>query len=284
MNGVNYFKKTYRIINKFLLIFFAKILAQPLKPLGLMILPSYDKIKNFKFNYSKLSRRLIFYPKKEESFNKIYIDNSLNYSFLCKIGSTKYPTAKSPYAEWHRCGYTGLYNLLFSSFRDKKINFAEIGVETNDSIKMWREFFSQATIHAFEFFDEKIERAKEDSLKNTFYHKIDVRNEEDIIKSFKKTNSKFDIIIDDSTHEFEDQINIITHCNQFLEQNGILIIEDIYKKGGNHFRKEYSEANYYEALKKIKNLFHDIVFVETKHINNYSSNYKFEKILILIKK
>ena len=117
------------------------------------------------------------------------------------------------------------------------------------------------------------------NLKNTFYHKINVRNKEDIIKSFKKTNSKFDIIIDDSTHDFEDQINIITHCNQFLEQNGILIIEDIYK-----VRKEYSEANYYKALKKIKNLFHDIVFVETKHINNYSSNYKFEKILILIKK
>ena len=279
MNGVNYFKKTYRIINKFLLIFFAKILAQPLKPLGLMIVPSYDKIKNFKFNYSKLSRRLIFYPKKEESFNKIYIDNSLNYSFLCKIGSTKYPTAKSPYAEWHRCGYTGLYNLLFSSFRDKKINFAEIGVETNDSIKMWREFFSQATIYAFEFFDEKIERAKEDNLKNTFYHKINVRDKEDIIKSFKKTNSKFDIIIDDSTHDFQDQINIITHCNQFLEKNGILIIEDISKS-----RKGYSELDYYNSLKDIKNLFNEIVFIETKHVNNFSANYKFEKILILIKK
>ena len=279
MNDVNFFKKTYRIINKFLLIFFAKILAQPLKPLGLMIVPSYDKIKDFKFNYSALSRRLIFYPKKEESFNKIYIDTSLNYSFLCKIGSKKYPTAKSPYSDWHRCGYTGLYNLLFSGFRDKKINFAEIGVETNDSIKMWREFFTQATIHAFEFYDEKIDKAKKDNLKNTFYHKINVCNQEDIIKGFKNTNSKFDIIIDDSTHNFEDQINIITHCNQFLQKNGILIIEDIYKT-----KNEYSESNYFKALKNIKNLFYDIVFVETKHINNYSSNYKFEKILILIKK
>ena len=76
-----------------------------------------------------------------------------------------------------------------------------------------------------QLFDEKIERAKEDNLKNTFYHKINVRDQEDIVKSFKKTNSKFDIIIDDSTHDFEDQINIITHCNQFLEKNGILIIE-----------------------------------------------------------
>ena len=159
MSQVNIFKKTYRIINKFLLIILAKIIAQPLKPLGLMIVPPYDKIKNFKYNFSTLSRRLIFYPKKEESFNKIYIDTSLNYSFLCKIGRAKYPTAKSPYAAWHRCGYTGLYNLLFSNLRDKKINFAEIGVETNDSIKMWREFFSQASIHAFEFYDEKIMEA-----------------------------------------------------------------------------------------------------------------------------
>ena len=279
MSQVNIFKKTYRIINKFLLIILTKIIAQPLKPLGLMIVPPYDKIKNFKYNFSTLSRRLIFYPKKEESFNKIYIDTSLNYSFLCKIGSAKYPTAKSPYAAWHRCGYTGLYNLLFSNLRDKKINFAEIGVETNDSIKMWREFFSQASIHGFEFYDEKIEKVKKDGLKNTFYHKIDVRNEEAIVNSFKKTNLKFDVIIDDSTHIFEDQIKIIKNCNQFLEQNGILIIEDIYKT-----RKGYSEANYYDALKSIKNIFNDIIFVETKHINNYSANYKFEKILILIKK
>ena len=69
------------------------------------------------------------------------------------------------------------------------------------------------------------------------------------------------------------------HQAFLVSKHPILIIEDIYK-----VRKEYSEANYYKALKKIKNLFHDIVFVETKHINNYSSNYKFEKILILIKK
>ena len=275
---VNIFKKTYRTINKFLLIIFVKIIAQPLKLLGIMIVPSYDKIENFKYDFSPLSRRLIFYPKNKDSFNKIFIDTSLSYSLLDKLGSKKFQTAKSPYANWHRCGYTGLYNLLFSNLKDKKINFAEIGVETNDSIKMWREFFSQATIHAFEFYDEKIQRAKKDNLKNTFYHKIDVRNGGDIVNSFKKTNLKFDIIIDDSTHFFDDQINIVKNCNQFLEKNGILIIEDIYKS-----RKGYSELEYYNSLKDIKDLFNEIVFIETKHINNFSANYKFEKILVLIK-
>ena len=277
MSKINIFKKIYRILNKFLLIIFSKVISQFLKPLGLIIVPSYDKIKNFAYYFSPLSRRLIFYPKKNE-FNKIIVDTSSNFSLLCQLGGEKYQTAKSPYANWHRCGYTGFYNLLFSNLKDKKINFAEIGVETNDSIKMWREYFSTATIHGFEFYEEKIKKAQTDGLKNTFYHKIDVRSKEDIIKSFNQTNTKFDIIIDDSTHYFDDQINIIKNCNQFLEKNGILIIEDIYKS-----RKGYSELDYYNSLKDIKNSFNEIVFIETKHVNNYSANYKFEKILVLIK-
>ena len=63
MSKINIFKKIYRILNKFLLIIFSKVISQFLKPLGLIIVPSYDKIKNFAYYFSPLSRRLIFYPK-----------------------------------------------------------------------------------------------------------------------------------------------------------------------------------------------------------------------------
>ena len=157
-------------------------------------------------------------------------------------------------------------------------NFQRIGSSINVDKRLYKEDIFASIVHTNMLIKQKI-IPKKDGLKNTFYHKIDVRNEESIVNNFKKTNLKFDVIIDDSTHIFEDQIKIIKNCNQFLEKNGILIIEDIYKT-----RKGYSEANYYDALKSIKNIFNDIIFVETKHINNYSANYKFEKILILIKK
>ena len=81
------------------------------------------------------------------------------------------------------------------------------------------------------FYDEKIEKAKKDGLKNTFYHKIDVRNEEAIVNSFEKTNLKFDVIIDDSTHIFEDQIKIKPIYETFpgwkTSTNGIKNIEEL---------------------------------------------------------
>lgn len=119
---------------------------------------------------------------------------------------------------------------------------------------------------------------KKDNLKNTFYHKIDVSNDASIVNSFKGTNSKFDIIIDDSTHIFDDQIRIVNICNKFLNNNGILILEDIYR-----VKKEYSELNYYASLKDIKKFFGEIVFIESSHINNYTASWRNEKILLLIK-
>ena len=56
--------------------------------------------------------------------------------------------------------------------------------------------------------------------------------------------TKFDIIIDDSTHTFQDQINVIQETYKFLVCGGILVIEDIPRN-----RKEYQEQRYHKYLK-----------------------------------
>ena len=274
----NKIKKVFRILSKFLLILFTKIIQPLFRMLDISIYPPYSKINDFDYIYSSETRRLVFNLKKKETFNKIFIDTSLNKSLLCNLGK-KFSTNKSPLnITGHRSGFTGIYNLLFSSMKDKKINFAEIGIEKNSSIKMWREFFSFANIHAFEFDEKKIENGKNDNLKNTFYHNIDVRNATSILNSFHEIDSKFDIIIDDSTHNFNDQINIVKNCHQFLNNNGILVLEDIYK-----YRKDYSELNYFNSLNDLKHLFSEIVFIETSHINNYTANWRNEKILLFVR-
>jgi len=275
---VNKVKKSFRIFSKFLLILFVKSIYPLFRIMGIKISPPYNKVKNLDFIYSTETRRLVFDIKEKELFNKIVIDTSLNNSFLCELGK-KYFTNKSPInLKGHRSGFTGFYNLFFSGLKNKEINFAEIGIEKNSSIKMWREFFPLANIHAFEFDEEKIQEAKKDKLKNTFYHKIDVRNNLSIVESFKETNSKFDVIIDDSTHTFKDQINIVNNCKEYLKNNGILILEDIYRE-----RKGYTELDYYNSLREIKHLFYEIVFIETRHINNYTAGWKNEKILFFVK-
>ena len=275
---INIFKKIYRVFSKFLLIFFTKMLSPILRLLGLTINPPYNKVDNFGYIFSKDTRRLVFDLKKKDSFNKICLDTSLNKSALCNLGA-KFSTNKSPFnIEGLRSGFTGIYNLLFLSLRNKEINFAEIGIEKNASIKMWRDYFSLANIHAFEFNKEKIRKGKNDNLKNTFYHDIDVMSESGIYDNFKKANLKFDILIDDSTHWFDNQINIVKNSIPFLNNNGLLIVEDIHK-----FRKGYAEKNYYNSLKKFKDFFSEIVFIEASDINNYTANWKNEKILLLVR-
>ena len=166
-----------------------------------------DIFKNFKPIY--ISSELGFTFLIKNKISNFDIDSTLVKSDLCMIGE-KFGTDKSPYnKELHRQSYTSVYNLIFCSLRNKKINFAEIGILNNASIKMWREFFSQAIIYGFDFHEKFINKAKKDNLRDVNYIKINVKDSSSIINAFKKTNKKFDIIIDDSSHDFDDQINII---------------------------------------------------------------------------
>ena len=57
-----------------------------------------------------------------------------------------------------------------------------------------------------------------------------------------------------------------------------MIIEDIYR-----FRNEYQDNMYFNKLAGIKKYFHEIFFIETKHVNNFTASWKNEKILLLLR-
>ena len=270
-------KKIYRTIQKYLNYFLIKIFSWFLKFFNYKIVPNLADLKEFNFDYSKNTRRLVF-KNSENSFGKIIVDTSFFNSNLCKEGR-EFNTNKSPYnLVGHRSGYTGLYYLLFSQIRKHNLIIGEIGIEKNASTKLWRNFFINSEIHGFEFEENKIDNAIKDKLPNTFYHKINVDDPNSIKKAFEETNKKFDIIIDDSTHLFNHQINIIYNVKDFLNENSILIIEDIYKD-----RKGYEEKMYYDQILQIKEEFENIFFIETPHINNFTASWKNEKMLVLVK-
>ena len=271
-------KKYYRIFLNFLLFEKMKILNKIFIKTKIKILPPLGEKKEFNYDFSQKTRRVVF-RKDEKKFGKIIFDGSLNESYLCNLGK-KFNTNKSGInLDGHRSGYTSLYNLLLTHLKNKKCFIAEIGIEKNASTKMWRKYFNKASIDCFEIDKHKIYNAKKQKLKNVKYHFIDVQNKRLINSQFKKLKKKFDLIIDDSTHLFDHQINIIFNTYKYLKQGGILIIEDIYRH-----RKGYEEQRYYNSLKKLKKNFSDIVFIETSHINNYTASWDCEKILILIKK
>ena len=270
-------KKNYRIFQKFLNFIISKAFSLILKPFNYKIVPNLSDIEKFDFDYSNNTRRLVIKNSKKK-FGKIVIDTSMFNSSLCEIGKN-YNTNKSPYnLIGHRSGYTGLYYLLFSQLQNKELIVAELGIEKNASTKLWRDFFIKSEIHGFEFEEKKLANALKDNLHNTYYHKIDSSSPESIKNAFEKTGRKFDIIIDDSTHIFDHQINIIYNSHNYLKENGILIIEDIYK-----YRSGYEERKYFDKISPITKEFENIFFIETPHINNFTASWKNEKLLVLIK-
>ena len=271
-------KKKIRYVLKFFLFTLTKIFNLIFKKTNLKILPALEINEQFNFEFSKKTRRYVF-RKNSAKLGKIIFDSSLDETNLCKLGR-KFNTNKSGInLDGHRSGYTSLYNLLFYHLINKNCSVAEIGIEKNASTKMWREYFKKASIDCFEVDKNKINLALRDKLKNVRYHFIDVSHKKIITSQFKKTKKKYDIIIDDSTHLFNHQINIILSTYKFLKPGGILVIEDIYK-----FRKGYEEKKYHEKIKHIFKFFSYVTFIDTSHINNFTASWKNEKILLLIKK
>lgn len=212
-------------------------------------------------------------------FNKLIIDSTYSRTDLCELG-VKYPTDKSPYNQnpnLHKHAYTAIYDMLFSSLRSREINLGEIGILDNNSIKCWWSYFPNATICGFENDQNRINNALEDNLDGwVCYYNLDVKSSaRSLNEGLSKFGEKFDILIDDSTHEFQDQINVIKEGFKFLKNGGYLIIEDIFKKE--------DENRYYEALKDLIPYFSSIFFVEANHKDMSSPGWDNDKLLILVR-
>jgi hypothetical protein len=270
------FRKIKKLTKFKVKIIILRIIDFILKKFQFYLLPNFSKNFLKDLTYSNEANEYYF-AKPVEKINIMKIETSNYFTDLCKIG-TKFGTDKSPFNKaGYRHPYTAIYDLLFSDFRNKKFNFAELGIFRNSSTKMFRNYFKKAKIYAFDYDNELIYKAKSHKLKNTFYANMNVKHEKDIYNNFKKLKRKFKIIIEDTTHEFEDQIRVIKNSKNFLEPGGILIIEDIY------FEKNI-EHKYIKALKNNLKFFEKILFVECNHINKYSRGWNNDKIMILKKK
>ena len=84
---------------------------------------------------------------------------------------------------------------------------------------------------------------------------------------------KYDVIIEDSTHEFNDQIRVCNLAHKHLNPGGILIIEDIFRN--------IDEDRFLEGISEVKKYYSSITFVMTEHELKYSPGWDNDKLLIL---
>ncbi len=210
------------------------------------------------------------------TFESITLDTTGKVSNLCKIGMA-FNSDKCPYSQnttsGHRHPYTPVYDQLFSHLRDEVINIAEIGIEKNDSINIWRKYFPLAKIYGYEYNEEYIQNARSQNLTDVVYESMNIQDESSIANVLKKSNVKYDIIIEDSTHIFEDQIRFIKNSIDYLNPGAILVIEDIFRSR--------DEEDYRQELKDFEKYFSEITFITTEHENRYSPGWDNDKLLVL---
>lgn len=155
--------------------------------------------------------------------------------------------------------YLDSYENLFSKFRNRDVNLLEIGVHNGDSIKLWQKYFNdKSNIYGIDI-----------TLNNLLHDLVSEDNVTLICKNIKNFNKSilnpimFDIIIEDSTHNMEDQIKVFEIFKDRLKPDGILVIEDIAPNAYDYFLKlsEKIPNSKLIDLRHIKNRFDDVLFI-----------------------
>jgi hypothetical protein len=118
--------------------------------------------------------------------------------------------------------YLIYYWLHFRDVRLQVRNVLEIGLQTDRSIRMWEEFFPNATIHGLDI-DPQCEQFAGERRR---VHVGDQSDEVFLRQVLARADGPFDIVIDDGSHRVEHQMKSFEVLFPALSEHGIYVVED----------------------------------------------------------
>ena len=188
--------------------------------------------------------------------------------------ANKLPPTRPPTTDKHTFhSYLPLYEELLSPIRQTAKSILEIGVHRGGSIKLWYDYFTNATIYGCDIINRIDINLKE--LENN--DRVSLNQSENayskdfVINNFLDKNIYFDFILDDGPHTLESQKDFITLYSPLLKNEGILIIEDVQSISWIDELKEITPENLKQYIKiydlrENKGRYDDIVFTIDKII------------------
>jgi len=127
-----------------------------------------------------------------------------------------------------RHSYLPLYQQLLIGKKYTAKNVLEVGIYDGGSIKLWNEFFPNATVYGLDIMnindvwedikcnDKILLHTSTDAYENDFFN-----------THLLNKNIKFDFMLDDGPHTLESMKQFIHLYSQIMTDDGILIIEDV---------------------------------------------------------
>jgi hypothetical protein len=119
--------------------------------------------------------------------------------------------------------FSDIYDDYFINFKDKSINILEIGVNDGSSLKMWYEYFPNATIIGLDIDDKTC--FNNDRISCGI---LDQSKKDHLEHFVKNINIEFNIILDDGSHHISDQQLTFGYLFPLLKSTGLYIIEDLH--------------------------------------------------------
>ena len=160
--------------------------------------------------------------------------------------------------------YLSFYESALSPVREAEFNFLEIGTAYGGSVRMWREYFLNATVFSMEHprlaeNAKSIFNAKPTQRENVF-KSSDLENTFICIGNSTKESSQslFDncsifVVVDDGDHDAGSQIVTFLNLFKSVAPGGLYIIEDIkgplYTSGSNNFSLICEFLNCFKEVK-----------------------------------
>ena len=193
--------------------------------------------------------------------------------------SKKYITHKTKQDFMH------LYKNYFESFRNKKLNLLEIGIDKGNSLRVWREFFSNANIIG-------IDIEKKDFKIDGVDFFIGDQSNLNFLKTVINKYKTFDIIIDDGSHFTKHIITSFNILFPYLNENGMYIVEDLQtsyipRYGGSRFKlnKKNTSMNFFKRLSDSVNYEqYDKPFIKKNFYDGKIKSIHFHQNIIFVSK
>ena len=125
--------------------------------------------------------------------------------------------------------YIPVYETILAPYRHTAVNVLEIGLWHGHSLRMWEWYFTMANVYGIDCSNRPHDgMADLRPMIESGRHRIeigDATKESDIDRIYG--DKKFDVVIDDSSHQIDSQLKIIDIFKSRMVEGGLIVVEDI---------------------------------------------------------
>lgn len=157
-----------------------------------------------------------------------------------------------------------LYNEILEPYRTKNINVLELGIFGGTCLLLWEKYFINANqiigvdVDLSYLQPKVVQEAMANKKIKIIQHDVTHESITSVL------NEKYDVIIDDASHQIPQQLISFNLLKDSLNEGGIYIIEDVQSDQNAEFLVSNMPNSQVIDLRHVKNRYDDLVIVYRK--------------------